>query len=164
MKSLGLALMLSACGLAGCSQTSADNAPSTSRDAGVADADADSLADVGADSSAEDGGCVLHGEGGAPCGRDSDCPPGERCGFTSCAPMGVCIKPEATCSGGPGGQCGCDGQPVDLICAVGVCDPFASAPAIFLGPCPRPCTDGGELCPPSLVCVHNICRLATDGG
>jgi len=78
------------------------------------------------------------------CKSDSQCPSGQRCGFTgrtSCEGSGTCIieKAGASCAD-PGGRCGCDGQPVDVFCAVGASSEFTSAPAPFVGPCPIPCT------------------------
>jgi hypothetical protein len=81
---------------------------------------------------------------GASCKKDANCPSGQRCGFTGamgCEGSGTCVVEKA---GGncfdPGGRCGCDGQPVDLFCAVGSSTEFASAPVGFVGGCPKPCT------------------------
>lgn len=74
------------------------------------------------------------------CKSDSECPSGQRCGFTGrtgCEGSGTCIieKAGASCAD-PGGRCGCDGQAVDVFCAVGSSSEFTSAPAPYVGPCP----------------------------
>src|ERR1700675_779799 len=56
----------------------------------------------------------------ASCKKDSECPSGQRCGFTGgCENKGKCIVPsrDNRCID-PGGRCGCDGRPVDIFCAV----------------------------------------------
>jgi hypothetical protein len=76
------------------------------------------------------------------CKKDSQCPSGQRCGFTSgCESKGKCVLPSGNASCiDPGGRCGCDGRPVDIFCAVGSRTEFTSAPVDSVGPCPRPCT------------------------
>jgi hypothetical protein len=100
------------------------------------------------------------------CKSDSQCRSGQRCGFTrrtGCEGSGTCIieKAGASCAD-PGGRCGCDGQPVDVFCAVGSSSEFTSAPAPFVGPCPIPCTASRE-CPSRLVCDKGICAKPHDG-
>jgi hypothetical protein len=109
---------------------------------------------------------------GASCKKDANCPSGQRCGFTGamgCEGSGTCVVEKA---GGncfdPGGRCGCDGQPVDLFCAVGSSTEFASAPVGFVGDCPKPCTKDAE-CPsrndvPLLICRKGICVQPQNGG
>lgn len=97
---------------------------------------------------------------GASCKHDSECPAGQRCGFTGaagCGGSGTCVVAVA---GGscfdPGGRCGCNGQPVELFCAKESSTEFASAPVNSVVPCPRPCTlDAG--CPSQLVCRKGLC-------
>jgi hypothetical protein len=51
------------------------------------------------------------------CKKDSQCPSGQRCGFTSgCESKGKCVVPsrDASCID-PSGRCGCDGRPVDIF-------------------------------------------------
>ena len=76
------------------------------------------------------------------CKKDSQCPSGQRCGFTSgCENKGKCIVPSGKTSCiDPGGRCGCDGRPIDIFCGVGSRTEFTSAPVNIVGPCPRPCT------------------------
>jgi hypothetical protein len=92
------------------------------------------------------------------CKKDSQCPCGQRCGFTSgCESKGKCVVPsgKASCVD-PGGRCACDGRPVDIFCAVGSRTEFTSAPVDSVGPCPRPCTK--ELgCGSRLVCEKGFC-------
>lgn len=98
----------------------------------------------------------LHGA--RACSKDSQCPSGQRCGFTSgCNKKGKCVVPshDTHCID-PGGRCGCDGRPVDIFCAVGSRTEFASAPANAVGPCPRPCTSNSE-CSSGLVCKQGFC-------
>ena len=94
----------------------------------------------------------------ASCKKDSECPSGQRCGFTGgCESKGKCIVPsrDSHCID-PGGRCGCDGRPVDIFCAVGSRTEFTSAPVDAVGPCPRPCTK--ELgCGSRLVCQNGFC-------
>lgn len=74
------------------------------------------------------------------CTKDSQCPSGQRCGFTGgCESKGKCIVPSKTnhCID-PGGRCGCDGRPVDIVCEVGSRTAYTSAPVNAVGPCPRP--------------------------
>ncbi len=89
------------------------------------------------------------------CKSNSDCPSGQRCGFTAakgCEERGSCVVESkgANCFD-PGGRCGCDGRPVDLFCVKGSSSEFASGPVGSVGPCPRLCANG-ETCPPRLVC------------
>ncbi len=95
---------------------------------------------------------------GVSCKKDSQCPSGQRCGFTSgCDSKGKCIVPSGKTSCiDPGGRCGCDGRPVDIFCGVGSRTEFTSAPVDTVGPCPRPCTK--ELgCGSRLVCEKGFC-------
>ena len=95
---------------------------------------------------------------GASCKKDSECPAGQRCGFTGatgCDGSGKCVVAVAGACFDPGGRCGCDGQPVDLFCAAGSSTEFASAPVGSVGPCPRPCTEDA-VCPSHLVCRKGI--------
>jgi hypothetical protein len=98
---------------------------------------------------------------GASCKSNSECPPGQRCGFTGamgCQGSGTCVVESV--GGGcfdPGGRCGCDGQTVDLFCAKGSSSEFASAPVAFVGPCPIPCTED-RACPSRLICENGVCR------
>src|SRR5271166_4108679 len=69
------------------------------------------------------------------CTRDSQCPSGQRCGFTwGCESKGKCIVPsrDGHCID-PGGRCGCDGRPVDIFCGVGSRTEFSSAPVNAVG-------------------------------
>ena len=78
------------------------------------------------------------------CKKDSQCPYGQRCGFTfGCANEGQCIVPSGTtwCID-PGGRCGCDGRPADIFCGVGSRTEFRSAPVDAVGGRPRACTPG----------------------
>ena len=94
------------------------------------------------------------------CAKDAECPSGQRCGFTSgCNSKGKCIVLSKTnhCID-PGGRCGCDGRPVDIICAVGSRTEYTSAPANAVGPCPRPCTEElGCGSGSGLVCQKGFC-------
>jgi len=103
---------------------------------------------------------------GASCRKDSECPSRQRCGFTGatgCEGSGTCVveKAGASCAD-PGGRCGCDGQPVDLFCAVGSSTEFASAPVGSVGPCPIPCTENAG-CPHHLVCRKGTCAQPQSG-
>jgi hypothetical protein len=98
---------------------------------------------------------------GASCKSNSECPSGQRCGFTGAEESGRCVVETAGSCFDPGGRCGCDGQPVDLFCGKGSTTEFASAPVCFVGPCPKPCIDGIG-CPPRLVCQSGFCRLPQD--
>ena len=103
---------------------------------------------------------------GMSCKRDSECPSGQRCGFTGaagCEGSGTCVVAAAggACAD-PGGRCGCDGKPVDLFCAAGSSTEFASAPVGSVGPCPRTCTDDAG-CSPRLVCRKGICVQPQNG-
>ena len=92
------------------------------------------------------------------CKKDSQCPFGQRCGFTfGCESKGQCIVPSGNGSCmDPGGRCGYNGRPVDILCAVGSRTEFTSAPVNAVGPCPRPCTK--ELgCGSRLVCEKSFC-------
>jgi hypothetical protein len=109
---------------------------------------------------------VRGSEGKTSCKKDSNCPSGQRCGFTGamgCAGRGTCVveKAGASCAD-PGGRCGCDGQPVDLFCAVGSSTEFASAPVGSVGACPIPCTEDAG-CPHHLVCRKGICATPQNG-
>jgi hypothetical protein len=77
------------------------------------------------------------------CTKDAQCPSGHRCGFTfGCESKGKCIVPSGKPSCiNPGGRCGCDGRPVEILCAVGLPSEYTSVPANAVGPCPRPCTE-----------------------
>ena len=94
----------------------------------------------------------------ASCKKDSECPSGQRCGFTyGCASKGKCIVPSRDnhCID-PGGRCSCDGRPVDIFCAVDSRTEFTSAPVDAVGPCPRPCTKEFG-CGSRLVCQNGFC-------
>ena len=103
---------------------------------------------------------------GASCKKDSDCPSGQRCGFTGamgCEGSGTCVVAVAGAAcADPGGRCGCDGQPVDLFCAAGSSTEFASAPVGSVGPCPKTCTEDAG-CPSHLVCRKGICVPPQNG-
>ena len=93
------------------------------------------------------------------CTSDSQCPSGQRCGFTwGCESKGKCIVPshDAHCID-PGGRCGCDGRPADVFCGVGSRTEFASAPFNAVGGCPRPCTKELGCGSSGLVCQNGIC-------
>lgn len=92
------------------------------------------------------------------CTRDSQCPSGQRCGFTGgCEIKGKCIVPSKTAHCiDPGGRCGCDGRPVDILCEVGSRTAYTSAPVNAVGPCPRPCTEDLG-CAPGLLCQKGFC-------
>jgi hypothetical protein len=93
------------------------------------------------------------------CKKDSECPSGQRCGFTfGCRNKGKCVVPtgDSHCVN-PGGRCGCDGLPVDIFCAVGSTTEYTSAPANAVGPCPRPCTAELGCGPSDLVCENGFC-------
>jgi hypothetical protein len=99
----------------------------------------------------------LHGV--LSCTKDAGCPSNQRCGFTSGdKSRGKCVVPShnAHCID-PGGRCGCDGRPVDIFCAVGSPAEYTSAPACFVGPCPRPCTQESECGKTGLVCQKGVC-------
>ena len=98
---------------------------------------------------------------GARCKNNSECPSGQRCGFTGADERGICVVPTATALVDPGGRCGCDGQPVDLFGGDGSTTPFASAPVCFVGPCPIDCSEDRE-CPVRLVCKSGRCRQPQD--
>jgi len=70
-----------------------------------------------------------HGE--ASCKSNSECPSGQRCGFTGHEERGNCVVERAGACFDPGGRCGCDGQPVDLFCGKGTTIEFASATGVF---------------------------------
>ena len=92
------------------------------------------------------------------CSRDAECPSGQRCGFTGGKTRGKCVVPsqDGHCID-PGGRCGCDGRPVDIFCAVGSRMEYTSAPACFVGPCPKTCTEESECGKTGLVCQKGIC-------
>jgi hypothetical protein len=93
------------------------------------------------------------------CTRDTQCPSGQRCGFTSARKSGgKCVLPnhDAHCFN-PGGRCGCDGRPVDIFCAAGSRTEYTSAPACFVGPCPRTCTEESDCGKTGLVCQKGVC-------
>ena len=93
------------------------------------------------------------------CTKDSQCPSGQRCGFTGgCESKGKCIVPSKTnhCID-PGGRCGCDGRPVDIFCGLGSRTEFTSAPVNAVGPCPRPCTEELGCGSSGLVCDKGFC-------
>ena len=102
----------------------------------------------------------------ASCKKDSNCPSGQRCGFTGatgCEGSGTCVVAVAGAAcADPGGRCGCDGQPVDLFCAAGSSTEFASAPVGSVGPCPMPCTEDAG-CPSHLACRKGICAQPQHG-
>jgi len=94
----------------------------------------------------------------ASCEKDSECPSGQRCGFTGgCKSKGKCVvqSRDNHCID-PGGRCGCDGHAVDLFCAVGSRTEYASAPTNAVGPCPRPCSEQLE-CGSGLACQKGFC-------
>ena len=94
----------------------------------------------------------------ASCKQDSECPSGQRCGFTGgCESKGKCIVPsrDSHCID-PGGRCGCDGRPVDIFCAVGSRTEYASPPTNAVGPCPKTCSEHLE-CGSGLVCQKGFC-------
>ena len=73
------------------------------------------------------------------CNKDSECPSGQRCGFSGSKSKGKCVVPSHDAhSIDPGGRCGCDGRPVDIFCAVGSPTEYTSAPTNAIGPCPKP--------------------------
>ena len=93
------------------------------------------------------------------CTKDAECPSGQRCGFTSGRDRkSKCVVPsqDGHCLD-PGGRCGCDGRPVDIFCAVGSRIEYTSAPACFLGPCPRTCTEELGCGKTGLVCQKGVC-------
>ena len=93
------------------------------------------------------------------CARDAECPSGQRCGFTSGGKSkGKCVVPshDAHCID-PGGRCVCDGRPVDIFCAVDSRVEYTSAPACFVGPCPRTCTEESRCGKTGLVCQKGVC-------
>ena len=94
----------------------------------------------------------------ASCTKDSQCPSGQRCGFSGgCTSKGKCIVPSGNTSCiDPGGRCGCDGRPVNIFCGVGSWVEFTSAPTNAVGGCPKPCTDDWA-CISGLVCQKGIC-------
>jgi len=106
-------------------------------------------------------------DNGVPgCKSNSECPAGQRCGFTGaadCEGSGTCVVAVAGAACiDPGGRCGCDGQPVDLFCAAGSSTEFSSAPVGSVGPCPRPCSED-EGCPSHFVCRKGICVDSPNG-
>jgi len=98
-------------------------------------------------------------QGALSCSKDAECPSNQRCGFRSGGKSrGKCVVPshDAHCID-PGGRCGCDGRPVDIFCAVGSRTEYTSAPACFVGPCPRTCTQKSECGKTGLVCQKGVC-------
>ena len=93
------------------------------------------------------------------CAKDAQCPSGQRCGFTSgYGSQGKCVVPSAKSSCfDPGGRCGCDGHKVEIFCAVGSRMEYTSAPACFVGPCPRPCTEERGCGGSGLICQKGFC-------
>ena len=94
----------------------------------------------------------------ASCKKDSECPSGQRCGFTGgCESKGKCMVPSRDnhCID-PGGRCGCDSRPVDIFCAVGSRTEYTSAPTNAVGPCPKTCSEQLE-CGSGLVCQKGFC-------
>jgi hypothetical protein len=92
------------------------------------------------------------------CTKDTECPSGQRCGFTSgCKSKGKCVVPSKTnnCID-PGGRCGCDGRPVDIFCEVDSRTEYTSAPTNAVGPCPKPCSEQSQ-CRSGLVCEKGFC-------
>jgi hypothetical protein len=57
----------------------------------------------------------------------------------------------------PGGRCGCDGDVVDIFCAVGSRTEYTSAPACFIGGCPKTCTEEADCGKTGLVCRKGVC-------
>jgi len=92
------------------------------------------------------------------CKKDSECPSGQRCGFSGSKGKGKCVVPshDAHCID-PGGRCGCDGGVVDIFCAVGSRTEYTSAPACFIGGCPRTCTEEADCGKTGLVCRKGVC-------
>jgi hypothetical protein len=93
------------------------------------------------------------------CTKDAQCPSNRRCGFTSGdKSRGKCVVPshDAHCID-PGGRCGCDGRPVDIFCVVGSRTEYTSAPACFVGPCPRTCTQESGCGKTGLACQNGVC-------
>jgi hypothetical protein len=92
------------------------------------------------------------------CKKDSECPSGQRCGFSGSQSKGKCVVPshDAHCID-PGGRCGCDGSVVDIFCAVGSRTEYTSAPACFIGGCPKTCTAEADCGKTGLVCRKGVC-------
>ena len=93
------------------------------------------------------------------CTSDAECPSGQRCGYTSGSKSkGKCVVPshDAHCID-PGGRCGCDGRQVDIFCAVDSQVEYTSAPACFVGACPRTCTKESGCGKTGLVCQKGVC-------
>jgi len=92
------------------------------------------------------------------CKKDSECPSGQRCGFSAPKSKGKCVVPshDARCID-PGGRCGCDGGVVDIFCAVGSRTEYTSAPACFIGGCPKTCTEEADCGKTGLVCRKGVC-------
>src|SRR5437899_12979357 len=79
----------------------------------------------------------------ASCKKASECPSGQRCGFTGgCESKGKCIVPSRDnhCID-QRGRCGCDGRRVDIFCAVGSRTEYASAPTNAVCPWPKTCRE-----------------------
>jgi hypothetical protein len=95
------------------------------------------------------GGSIIRGSYKVvSCKKDSQCPAGQRCGFTSgCKSKGKCVVPS--------GKASCI-DPGGFFCGVSSSTEFTSAPVDAVGPCPRPCTK--ELgCGSRLVCQNGFC-------
>ena len=92
------------------------------------------------------------------CNKDSECPSGQRCGFSGSKSKGKCVVPshDGHCLD-PGGRCGCDGRPVDVFCAVGSRTEFTSAPTCFIDGCPKTCTEESDCGKTGLVCRKGVC-------
>jgi len=98
-------------------------------------------------------------QGALSCAKDAECPSNQRCGFTSGGKSkGKCVVPrhDAHCID-PGGRCGCHGLPVDIFCAVSSRTEYTSAPACFVGPCPRDCTQNADCGKTGLVGQKGVC-------
>src|ERR1700686_3708499 len=90
------------------------------------------------------------------CTADAECPSGQRCGFRGKLISGCIVDSHSAACIPPGGSCGCDGRPVERICDAGTGMVYTSAPACFVGPCPKMCSDTIS-CPPSLTCQNGLC-------
>ena len=92
------------------------------------------------------------------CNKDSECPSGQRCGFSGSKSKGKCVVPshDGHCLD-PGGRCGCDGRPVDVFYAAGSRTEFTSAPTCFIDGCPKTCTEESDCGKMGLVCRKGVC-------
>jgi hypothetical protein len=90
------------------------------------------------------------------CTIDAECPSGQRCGFQGKLISKCIVDSHSAACIPPGGSCGCDGRPVERICDAGTRTVYTSAPACFVGPCPKMCNDKIS-CPPSLTCQNGQC-------